>query len=74
MPFSTDARQLLADQHVDDAPSAEHGAQYHPAGCSGDDPADHRRTRAEPVAMQHSQRGVGLALRNNCDQLALMAR
>ena len=27
---STNPRQLLADQHVDDPPAAEHGAHRHP--------------------------------------------
>ena len=67
----TDARQLFAHEHVDDAAAAEDGLPDDAAGAFVGDFADDRGTAAQGVRPEGRQRRVGLWRGDDADDLPL---
>ena len=67
-----DARQRVADEHVDDPGSPESGEEHHDPGRLRADLADSDRVTPERMCSQRRQRGVGLVGRHDRHELALV--
>src|SRR4051794_17058663 len=67
-------RQLLADQHVDDAATAKHGAHGDAPGFTLMDSPDNAGAFAKPMRPHRRERRTGLFGGNDRDDLAFVRK
>jgi hypothetical protein len=72
--YSTDARQLFADQHIDNAFASERGEHRDPASLSFTDRPDHTGAAAEWVRTQGGKCLIGVFRRRNYDDFAFVGQ
>jgi hypothetical protein len=72
--YSTDARQLFADQHIHNAFASKRGEHRDPASLSFTDRPDHTGAAAEWVRTQDGKRVIGAFRRRDNDDFAFVGQ